>query len=101
MAAKIKVVNLQHEKANFTEIIIRNSITLIFAVILIVFSVSLFSIPGFEDVSSFMEYSVFVAKHKNPNWINILICLYHLIDVIFCGQMKKRERYMTELGRLT
>ncbi len=90
-ALKIKIVNYLYEKATLTEVLLRNTPLLAISAISLVLSLSLFSMPGFEDVDTYMEYATFVAQNQPVSWVHWISYLYYIADLVtyFAGDKKR------------
>jgi uncharacterized RDD family membrane protein YckC len=99
MAVKIKVVNYAYEKADMTNVLMRNIITILLAIVSVIMSVSIFYLPGFESIHDFMAYATFVNQNKTVNWINWITWIYYLIDVIFLLTDETKRTLHDRIGK--
>ena len=82
MALRLKVVNLQLERANIEEILLRNIFYVVPTLISLVFSVVMFNDPEFLDVDGFIEYSTYSQKFTSMNLISYISGSITIVDGI-------------------
>lgn len=82
-ALNLKVVNQAYEKPSLVEILLRNIFNFIAGIVSLIFTLTLFSMPGFEQVANFTDYITFTAKMKSVNSINQFSGLHYVVDVVF------------------
>jgi uncharacterized RDD family membrane protein YckC len=96
---KLKVVNLQYGKASLAEVLGRNIFNLTTGLVSLFLTLSVFALPGFEEVHSFMEYSTFVSQQQTLNWFGRLSSSHYLIDAIFLWTDNKKRTLHDRIGR--
>jgi uncharacterized RDD family membrane protein YckC len=99
MALKLKVVNLQYEKANLTEILARNVFHIVPPLFTLFFTVILFNDPDFEFITGFMEYAAFTQKFTALQFINTASGLITLTDVIVLLADNRKRSLHDKIGR--
>ena len=55
-AMKLRVTNINYERPNLQEVLLRNIFYITFGILNIIFSVLIFSMPEFADITEFLEY---------------------------------------------
>jgi uncharacterized RDD family membrane protein YckC len=82
MALDLKVVNLELERANLNEIILRNIFHIGGSLLSLIFMIVVFNASGFEEISGYMEYAAFSQNFVGLQAVNYLTTLVTLIDAI-------------------
>ncbi len=98
-AVRLKVVNLHYGKANLTEVLGRNIFNLTTGLISLFLTLSVFALPGFEDIHGFMEYSTFVSQQQTLSWFGRLSSLHYIVDSIFLWTDDKKRTLHDRIGR--
>lgn len=97
-AVKIKVVNYSFGRADLTAILLRNSIALIIAIISIVLTVSMFSMPGFQEVRGYMDYIKFMAIARQGSGFQWISWTYYVVDLIIFFTDKSNRTLHDRIG---
>lgn len=99
MAKRLVVVNYAFEKPDFGAVVMRNIFNIISAVATLVSSVYVFSLADFQNVSDFMEYSVFVSKIEKVGLVNNVVTLVFMIDVLSLLSDKQNRTFHDKIGK--
>jgi uncharacterized RDD family membrane protein YckC len=92
MALKLKVVNLQFERASLQEILLRNVFHIVPSLITLFFSIGLYNDPEFESVTGFMQYSAFTRNFPILQYISYCSGAITLIDaIVLLADTQKRS----------
>ena len=90
MAVKLKVVNLQYEKANLQEVILRNIIQIISAFLSAISMILLFGQPGFADATTFTGFSAFQRTNSNPLFAYLPMVLVLIDGIVLLTNEQKQ-----------
>jgi uncharacterized RDD family membrane protein YckC len=96
---KLKVVSVQYGKATLAEVLGRNIFNLTTGLISIFLTLSVFTLPGFEDVHGFMEYSTFISQQQTLNWFGRFSGIHYVIDSIFLWTDSQKRTLHDRIGR--
>jgi uncharacterized RDD family membrane protein YckC len=101
MARGILVTNYDFEKPNLSEVIMRNIIGIISGIFSIASMLYMFSLPEFKEVHSFMDYTVFAAKHTSSaiTGITNLLSLVMMVDVLLLFGDDKKRTWHDKIGK--
>jgi uncharacterized RDD family membrane protein YckC len=92
MALKMKVVNLQHEKANLTEILMRNVIYIVPSLVTLFFTIDIYNEPEFQSITGFMEYSAYTQQFPVVKFISMTTTLLVVVDgIVMVADDRKRS----------
>ena len=101
MAVKVKVTNLELEKASLSEILLRNIFHILPAVITLLLTLQIYVDPDFESITGFMEYSAFTQKFTALQYANIPIGLIVIVDaIVLLADQQKRSLHDKIAGTL-
>lgn len=98
MAVGIKVTNLDFEKADVKEILLRNSFQLVPQLITLIITIGLYNSDGFESVSGFGEYSAFSQGSAMLQVINVGSGLLTIIDAIILAADPQKRSLHDKVG---
>lgn len=92
MALKLRVVNVEFEKAGLQEILLRNIFHIIPPLVTLVFTISIYLTPEFQDVDGFMEYSQYTGQFKSLQIMNFVSGLITIVDaIVLVSDSRKRS----------
>jgi uncharacterized RDD family membrane protein YckC len=92
MALNLKVVNLQHERANLTEILIRNSFYIVPSLVTLFLSIVMYNEPEFQSITGFMEYSAYAQQFPASKFISMATTLFVVVDgIVMVADDRKRS----------
>jgi uncharacterized RDD family membrane protein YckC len=91
MIVKIKVVNVNHEKATAGEILMRNIFHIVPTLLTLFFTVGIYSDPDFQSVTEFTEYSAFTSRFVALQIVSSLSGLVTIVDgIVMMADQKSR-----------
>jgi uncharacterized RDD family membrane protein YckC len=91
MTLNIEVTNMNQGKANLQEILLRNSLGLVIGILGLITTFTVFSQPGFQEVSGFMETSMFQQQHDPIGMLSLIPVLIYLIGLfVMLGHERKQ-----------
>ncbi len=99
MALGLKVVNLRFEKANLAEILLRNIFNLGIGLFSLILTMGLWDKEGFQEVHKFMEYSVWATQSQGKAWLDRLLFIPYLADLIFLLSDDKKRALHDRIGK--
>jgi uncharacterized RDD family membrane protein YckC len=82
MALNLKVVTLESGTPSLGEVLLRNIFHMGGVLLSLIFSIVVFTDPGFQEISGFMEFSAFTQTFVGPQVVNWILMVVVLIDVI-------------------
>lgn len=91
MALNLRVVNLNFQKANFTEIFLRNIFNIVAGVFSLVSSFLVFNSVQFQTLTGYMEFNRLVASQRSSSILqgsNALIVLVEFICLVSDDQKR-------------
>ena len=92
MAVGIKVTNMDFEKADVKEIILRNSFQIVPQILTFIITIGLFNSVEFEAVSGWGEYSTFTEDSTMLQVVNVGSGLLTIIDaIVLAADTQKRS----------
>ena len=85
MALRLQVVSISFGKADVKAILLRNIFNIVPGLISLIISVQIYSDPGFEDISGFQDFSMFVNQFQASQTMNFVNFALMFIDSIMLG----------------
>lgn len=85
MALRLKVVNLQFEKASLEEILLRNVFHIVPSVISLFFSIGMYNDSEFLEIDGYLEFATFSQQFQSIqiiSWVSSCITLVDLIVML-------------------
>jgi uncharacterized RDD family membrane protein YckC len=98
MACDLVVVNYEFQKANLTEILLRNIFGIAVGIISLIFTITMYNSPEFQEVTGFMEYSVLLSQMKELNWINYFNYGIFIVEIILLLSDKQKRSLHDRIG---
>lgn len=98
-ALKLKVVNLNHQKANLQEVLLRNIFYIGFGVINIILYLTVFAMPDFADITELSEYGMINKLSGALVWISYLSSLIYLVEFIMLVIDDKKRSLHDRIGQ--
>ena len=98
MALKLKVVNQQFEKANLQEVLLRNVFQIVLTLVGLVTTVIFFNSPEFQEITGFMEYSTKLNANQGSMWVNWVVYILYIVDVIYLLSDKQKRSLHDRIG---
>ena len=98
MALKLKVTNLEFEKADVGQILLRNIFHIVPQLITLAFTVSLYMDPEFESVTGFMEFSLLTQKYSMLQFANFASGALTIVDVIMLISDQQKRTLHDRIG---
>ena len=99
MALKLKVVNLEFNKANSTEILLRNIFHIVPPLFSLMLTLSLYAKPEFGEVRSFADYTSFSRQSTGLTFYNFFITILYLVDVVFLLTDRQNRTLHDRIGK--
>jgi uncharacterized RDD family membrane protein YckC len=99
MSVNLEVVNLQFEKPSLNEVLLRNVFHIGGVVISLIISIVVFTDPGFEEVSGWIEYSAFSQNFPGSEISQWLITVIVLIDLIVLLADEKKRSWHDKIAK--
>jgi uncharacterized RDD family membrane protein YckC len=99
MARGLVVTNYDFEKPSLDEILTRNIFYIISGCATFFMSLYLFTLPEFGEIKSFLDYQMFVQKHKYIGIFNNAIGLVMIVDALMLFSDKHLRTYHDKLGK--
>jgi uncharacterized RDD family membrane protein YckC len=98
MALKLKVTNLEFEKADLQAILMRNIFHIVPQLISLVFSIGMYTDPDFQSVTGFMEFSTFSEQFTTLQYINYASGLLTIVDAIMLAADSQKRSLHDRIG---
>jgi uncharacterized RDD family membrane protein YckC len=99
MALKLRVVNTNFGKADFTAIFLRNIFGIVSSALALVFTVIIFSSEEFQTITGFFEYSTYVSNVKEIKYINGLNFSIFVAEIICLLTDPQKRALHDRIGR--
>jgi uncharacterized RDD family membrane protein YckC len=99
MALNLRVVNSDFGKADFTAIFLRNIFGIVSSVLVLVFTIIIFSSSEFESVTGFFEYSTYLGNVKEVKYINGFNFVIGLAEIICLLSDPQKRALHDRIGR--
>jgi uncharacterized RDD family membrane protein YckC len=99
MALRLKVVNLQFEKANLEEVLLRNIFHIVPSLIVLAFSIVLYNEPEFQEIDGYMEYATFSQQFSYLNIVTYLSAIITLVDGIMLIADNQKRSLHDRIGK--
>ncbi len=98
MVLKLKVVNLDYEKANLTEVILRNIFGIIPTLLGLILTISFYHTNDFANLNGFIEYSASLGQIPGINYVNWVTYSSLILDLIFLLSDKQKRSLHDRIG---
>lgn len=98
-AMKLRVVNLQYEKANLQEVLLRNIFYIGFGLLNIILYLTVFANPDFADITEFMEYGMINKLSTALVWVSYLSSFIYLVEFIMLVIDEKKQSLHDRIGQ--
>jgi uncharacterized RDD family membrane protein YckC len=99
MALNLKVVNLQFDRPNLSEILLRNVFHLAASLLTLLFTLQVYSDPEFESVTGFMEYSAFSQQFVALRVTGMISGLLTLVDGVIMVADERSRSLHDKIGK--
>lgn len=99
MALRLKVVNLQLEKANLQEILLRNIFHIVPSLVSLFLTIDIYNEPEFTEITGFMEYTMFTQQFVVLQSISTVSGLITLVDGIVLLADKQKRSLHDRIGK--
>lgn len=99
MALKLKVVNLQYERATLGEILLRNIFHLAGSLLTLFFTIGVYTDPEFESISGFTEYTAFTRNFVVLQFISYASGFITIVDGIVLLADKQNRSLHDKIGQ--
>jgi uncharacterized RDD family membrane protein YckC len=98
MALRLKVVNLQFEKADLQEILLRNIFHIVPPLITLFITIGIYSSEEFQDITGFREFSTYSNQHTSLQIINVVSGIITLVDMIVMLSDSRKRSLHDKIG---
>lgn len=98
-AMKLRVTNLNYERPNLQEVLLRNIFYISFGVLNIIFSVLIFSMPEFADITEFLEYGKINQLSSGATMLSYCSSIIYLIEFVMLVIDDKKRSLHDRIGQ--
>ena len=100
MALKLKVTNMSFEKAELSEILLRNIFHILPTLLTLVYTITVvYTNSDFEEVSGWTDYTRFLQQFKVLSYINYGSGLIMLADIILLVSDEQKRSLHDRIGK--
>jgi len=99
MALDLHVVNLNFQKANFTEIFLRNVFNVASGIFSLISSVIIFNSMEFQRLTGYMEFNTLVANQRGSSAVQGIYFLVLLVELICLVSDKQKRALHDRIGK--
>lgn len=99
MALDLRVVNLNFQKASFTEIFLRNIFNMASGIFSLVTSVIIFNSMEFQRLTGYMEFNTLVANQRGSSMVQGIYVLILIIELICVVSDKQKRALHDRIGK--
>ena len=96
---KLRVVNLQHEKAGLQEVLLRNIFYIGFGLLNIILYLTIFAMPEFADITEFTEYGNINKLSSAIVGLSYLSSVIYLVEFIMLVVDDKKRSLHDRIGQ--